>query len=123
MLDLILSDELGKSDDVMNDIEENSLEGKNKKIKEKFNFLFMLFNKYGNDIKKYLEFVEIILMINNDLDFLYKIVKYEFNDIKLLLLGIGFEFNFIDSLIFNFFEFYDILFLFVIFSYVNNSDK
>lgn len=83
----------------------------------------MLFNKYGNDIKKYLEFVEIILMINNDLDFLYKIVKYEFNNIKLLLLSIGFEFNFIDSLIFDFFEFYDILFLFVIFSYVNNSDK
>lgn len=71
MFDLMFSDELGKSDDVMNDIEENSLEGKNKKFKDKFYFLFMLFNKYGVDIKKYLEFINIILIINNDLDFLY----------------------------------------------------
>lgn len=123
MSDSMPSDEPGKSDDVMNDTEENSSEGKNKKPKDKLHLLFMSFNKYGNDIKKHLESTNTILTINNDLDPSYQIVKYEFGDIKSLLSSAGFESNFTDSLMYDLFEFYDTLSLLATPNYANNSDK
>ncbi|CBH40941.1 Hypothetical protein MAGa7380 [Mycoplasmopsis agalactiae] len=123
MSDSMPSDEPGKSDDVMNDTEENSSEGKNKKPKDKLHLLFTSFNKYGADIKKHLESTNTILTINNDLDPSYQIVKYEFGDIKSLLSSAGFESSFIDSLMYDLFEFYDTLSLLATPNYVNSSDK
>lgn len=121
MLELMLSDELEKSEVDISD--ESNKNEEYKEVKEKLKFMFLVFDKYKEGIENYLKDKNLIISLNNDLDKVYQVICYDVEKIKLFFVILGFDVNFIKEFLYDFFDFMDLLLLLVINNMLKESDK